>query len=399
MVFYFLDKKYMEYIVYILAGLRPALGAFAEYGVQIFGVNLSPKALLSLLMIALFLTVVSRTMKVHISSVALLVLAFGIFSLLISPSIQYALEEYLRIVSYFVVASLITTVSTNDDKATYHKVIIVSSMLPIATAIYQLYTGNLVFFYTDWTKDIIADSAIYGTLSHPNAMAVYLVGVLGVLVSYSNDDNKINNYYLYIAAIVIVFIFLTKARVGVVGIISILIAWTYALNIKYRVIIVWTTIFFVLFAIIAIPTDYEFGDKGAASIYWRFMLWEELIEKNTSVGDWVFGHGLGYIEYYLNTSLHNVTEAHNDYLKLLIELGLFGSILYFYIIVKKMLVSLSRINKGDSCGINLAIFTLSFSMLIMSLTENVFKNVEFQWLYWGLVGYQVAARRLSIRKL
>jgi O-antigen ligase len=134
----------------------------------------------------------------------------------------------------------------------------------------------------------------------------------------------------------------------------------------------------------------SFSFEPYTSGLWRIELWQDM--SNVFWKRPWFGHGLGSFEeealkqrgFYAGS-----LEAHNDYLRIAVELGIIGlaSYILLILVVLKNIIKIYR--KTDDK--NLKIFYLSFlclfvSLFLVSFVENILRNTIVQWCLWTWAG-------------
>ena len=125
------------------------------------------------------------------------------------------------------------------------------------------------------------------------------------------------------------------------------------------------------------------GEVGADRIFaGRLYGWAQILQEwsQLSVGEQWFGAG------------RRATDAHNDYLQLLIHGGIVGVLLYVALLATVGVSLLWRAWRGSLLGvIGLMAFTL---WLIDSIGLVPSSYPGYQWFVWGLIGLALAAERV-----
>lgn len=157
-------------------------------------------------------------------------------------------------------------------------------------------------------------------------------------------------------------------------------------------------------AIAARATAVQQRLSGFSSLDVRQRLWEQLVA-NLTVGDAILGFGLGRVNAMvtfasMQAGIPLLNQAHNDYLRLLLETGIIGVALHTLSLVGVAVVcwraltmpSLSALGRH----LSLAVVGCTLVVLITMITDNLFQRPALMWPYWALVGaamWQVTAAR------
>ena len=129
-------------------------------------------------------------------------------------------------------------------------------------------------------------------------------------------------------------------------------------------------------------------NEDADSIIWRQALIREstpIIEARKFLG---YGFGTFPLVWEENRNLvhqwDDSAEAHNDYLRITLELGLTGLVVYllFLLALTKKSFALLKINKQKY----LYIFAWITVFIALSLTDNMLHHTPVMWLMWAWLG-------------
>ena len=143
--------------------------------------------------------------------------------------------------------------------------------------------------------------------------------------------------------------------------------------------------------------------SAADSTVWRLELWRDSLEY--AKGSWLIGHGPGTSAYLISQNrspLLGSSEPHNDYIKLILEIGLLGLAAYLLLLLS-LLRRLWRGWRQDEAPRRrlLFLFMLIFSLalFVASAGDNILKDSSLQWSFWALLGSILAGQtRLSIKE-
>jgi len=91
-------------------------------------------------------------------------------------------------------------------------------------------------------------------------------------------------------------------------------------------------------------------------------------------------------------------EAHNHYLKVFLDSGIFGLVAFIWLLARVVLVARQAYKKGNftiSKVIGFTAFTATIGLSISAFFQDVFKPVILNELWWVLVGLTCAAYRIE----
>lgn len=155
-------------------------------------------------------------------------------------------------------------------------------------------------------------------------------------------------------------------------------------------------ILFLILAYIFVPILQErIGDIATlepfSSLMWRFRLWKNTIPFFFERP--ILGHGLSSFQVLSRDvqglSLLPAPEAHNDYLKILIETGIVGLIIYISTYLKLLVFNLGTCFKGKDKYLKdisfLAVLLLA-TFLVMAFGDNILRGTATQWALFAYLG-------------
>jgi O-antigen ligase len=314
-----------------------------------------------------------------------LLLIWGLGTLVYSIAPLASAQEVLRIFDLFVVGFIAyATVERYRDYRFLLMAIFASSLLPIVFGLSQFMFG------IGLTDENVSALRIFGTFSHPNVFSLYLFTVAAIAsiytIVYARKDNArlLMGGYL---SIVLLTLLLTYARI----------AWI-ALFVFVLLVAVWRYRFLLLPLILLpivlaafVPAVNErltetFHPTPDSSIVWRQNLWHDMLLKTSFEDRKLLGSGLDTFRLsaeQLRGDRFGSNESHNDFVKFYVDGGLVGlGIFFLYLITFAFpILKVRRLTPSHSLK-NMAtlLALLLFTLVIASLSDNVFKNTPVQWL-------------------
>jgi O-antigen ligase len=281
--------------------------------------------------------------------------------------------------------------------------ILFSLIIPLSIGYYQ------IFFQPDLY--VAGGHRIYGTTAHPNVFSLYLVLFIGITF-WKLKFSRSKLPWLGVIFIILFALVNTFSMSGLVMLTVFISLFVYVeFEMKYRVIIL---LFFLIFIVIFLNT--EMGQKRIGSLKrmpplmvivndeivtnsftWRIVNWKLLYEKWTDKP--FLGHGLN------TSSIINpwyMYEAHNDYLRFLVELGLIGFSIYLWFLIR---VGFSIRKQFLFCQDEeqkyLVMLTgiVFISWLIGSTVGNFIMALTFQFYFWSILGAVMTGGDNSMKRI
>lgn len=336
----------------------------------------------------------------------LLLILWGVFTLLYSIAPFVSLTEIIRIFDLFVIAFLaFVFINKTQDYFFLLGAILFSALLPSIMALYQF------VFQIGFVDADVVIPRIYGTFAHPNTLSLFLFSLLVVTLIFTftkkkasffaSDEPKMKPSSLILLAFFGLFGFLlllTFARVA--WIVTFLFALFYAFFRHPRFLL--PLIVLPLILVLLSPSIQErIGDTLSpdpdSSIVWRKTLWNDVITKNLQDDRLLLGSGINTFPLFADTlreTLPGSNDAHNDLVKFFIEGGLVGLLVFFlfYLLLFRLLFGLKNDSTLSPFQRETALILILFlsCLLVASLSDNVFKNTPVQWIFFLLLGALLA---------
>jgi O-antigen ligase len=384
--------------------IRPICDRIFDAGrFDVAGHAISYGALINIVVICVLLFHIGNLRRRVPPSLVIMWLPFLLIALtavLYSPVAVDGLRKWLTYVSFFAMFLLsFLVVKSERDTIHYLKIIVLSSVVPLAYAFFQFLSG------IDW----YADSRISSTFSHPNIFAFYILATIGVIfVLLVTDGGRMGQRVrlllnLYLIPLLIALI-LTKTRSAWVAC-AILVLFYGLVYDKRALFLVLTAPLFVL----TIPAiydriidltsrnDFSGGNAGAHvnALAWREIMWDSAL--NYIQQRPAFGFGLDSFTFY-STEFFPLDrlghEAHNMYVQFAFEMGLVGLICFLWIFVQCFLWLGVRW-RLDRRGVAISA-TLLFIFALLCYSDNIFDYLSFNWCFWFSCGL-CFARLVQVR--
>ena len=374
------------YAVILLLVARSSLDLLADVAVVS---SLNGAALLTAAMVAVGFDHIARNrirvFDLPLTKPFLALLLVSAFTIAMAPDIRLAFEHWIRLLSTFLLFTLIVSELHARPWERYRLLgaVLLSAVIPLIFGLFQLATNG-----GDQATE--GFNRIYGTFVHPSPYGVYLLTLLplAAVVWFHQKPGWLKLALGLLAILLLVSSLFTFTRIVWVGL---LVGVLVMASIKARAALLVIPII-VVAAIYLLPsvqdrfegatqtTGYE--SSGA----WRIRHWDDQLA-TTSPSTLPFGSGLGAVEYVLGQ------PAHNDYLRIWVELGLFGSIASIWLygsLAKNALASYRDSPSRFDKSLIVAFLAMFSARLVMSLTDNLLIQPVLEWYFWAIAAMTVA---------
>lgn len=333
----------------------------------------------------------------------LVIALWGSMTLIYTISPKATVTELLRFYNLFVIGFLAysTTTRYRDFRTLLHA-IFVSSLIPIAFGLYQFVMG------IGLQDENVSIPRIFGTFSHPNVFSLFLfslvaLGTIYVLVYARTERSRllIVSYLL----LVTITLLLTYARIAWIALFVFLGLLALA---RARMLIVPMLLVPLVLLVFSDTVRDRVSDifhpTPDSSIVWRQNLWHDMLLKTRFEDRELLGSGMDTFRVSaegLRGIRFGSNDPHNDFVKFYVEGGVVGvAVLLLYLGSFLFLIARIYWRTPSHSLRHLALLTgfVVFTLLVASLSDNVFKNTPVQWILWTLLGGLLALYQVSLKK-
>ena len=203
------------------------------------------------------------------------------------------------------------------------------------------------------------------------ALSIPLIASFGLITG--NIKKAVRLLCVGAAIVILLAILLTGSRGGLLALIVGLTACVIKVNngIKVRTIIVSAVLVLTLLIVMqyflseGIASRFTLNSVISSGGTGRFLIWEHIIDafKDSNIFRELFGYGYSMQARVLQNTWGFYTAAHNDFLQVLLDLGVVGLIVYIRFWVKSISYAI-RVNRYIELGL---LFTLLFSSMSMEI--------------------------------
>ena len=393
-----------ERLLLIFLALRPTVDMWRDSSVgSILGANININALLAL-MITVWGVYMLWRFKAYIHLVPYRWHLFGLTMLMVLSSIYSKApgETLVETLKFFVFIKT-KTIRMRDILTA----IAVSAVVPITLGIVQLLFGTGIT-----TFDV--RGRIHGTFAHPNVFAFFLLSLIILLIhnAYIRPSafwrgRSRTLAHISFAALSLLMVF-TYTRITVIGFLILML--TFGL-LQFKKALIWSLLSIAILLVLSLPLNnilhsYANTDlrelpvihrlttrsEDADSISWRLEVFNgsvPLIRTHPLFGwgyatfETLWGNNRG-----LDHLFDDSAEAHNDYLRIAVELGIVGLFIYLLFLARLLWRMAEPTLFGSDAErkkyLHLFAWVLAFG--VMSISDNMIHHTPVMWLtftYWG----------------
>ncbi len=385
--------------------------SFTDLGLQSAGWEpsvmqalLSPNAsLILILILAGGLYIVkhnARLLSLPGGTLLTLLLMTGLVGMLRSENVLFSFREWLPVVSTFVVYALSAHFfRTPRQIQGVVDVIAASFVLPAIYGFYQL-TGHHGLILKGGLD------RIYGTFDHPNPFSFYLAMIVTLFACQSlATSGKRRMLSMVIVAAAGVLLVGTLTRMAWVGTAIALLTVGAFRNRKMLILVPLAAVFVaVVFPNTVARVGNPLVDPAATGLEDRFEVWQSTLTfwmNATQMSDSSLatmmnrlgGLGPGSVIFLTGRREGASYSAHNDYIRVLSEFGVFGLGMYVLLLIVVLMFGYRTLRASAAtpmAAVPLSFFALTLAYTIMSFTDNVFGATQNQVYYWALAGMTAA---------
>jgi len=400
-----LALHFIEIFLLVALFARSSLDALRDVRIIPGALYVNPASALSIAIVLvgiIFLLVKKSSLRVNKIDKAFLIFigvsALGVINAFhhFGVSGNESIKEWVRLLSLFLLYFLIKNiVKTSKQISTFINVIFLSLVIPLTVGYYQLFTR------AESTMARIGFHRIYGTAVHSNHFALYLsFFLIFVLILFLMERKK---KYLYYSLILGIPFFATLSLNGLVMIgISVFIIGI----IKYRKFML-PGLLILIIIILAVPPlqqrlaklretnireEIETGNI-TTSFSWRIYWWSLYVKKIQERP--VQGFGLHMSEQVnpQERQFDVVRAPHNDFLRVLIEMGIIGLLVYlyfYYTIGMWIWRTYKKTSPEKYKNLALALFAIFIAFVAGSFVGNFITSTIFQYYFWSALGLLAA---------
>lgn len=326
-----------------------------------------------------------------------------IFSVIFSITLSQSLKEMLVYVSILL---MVFMVSRDIDKKSLNVLLmcLVATAVVVALyGIYQYFTGDMGGHgWVDVKTNPNLKARAYSTMDNPNILAEYLVIASSMSVVLFLDSKMLLRKVLLLlcTGILLLGLLLTFSRGGWIAFGLALFIIVIRENNKLLpigIILGLLSLFFL--PEVVIDRIKTIGSLKDSSNAYRFSIWAAALEMLKDF--WASGVGLGYeafMKVYPNYMLAGIkaAHAHNSYLQIGIETGVFGLLTFLYNVVKTYSTGITVLLSSSNTfckRISIGALGAITGLLFHGLVEHVLFDYRIIFSFWLMIAVVIGSHR------
>jgi O-antigen ligase len=297
-----------------------------------------------------------------------------VLSTINSVNITESIMFFIRFVSLLAIYLLIyNIVQKENDALRVIKCVIYSSIIPMIFGFYQYITG----------KGILSSEfyryRLNSTFTHPNMYAFYLVIIFFSIMYLYFLEKHINGksdmiFKVCLSISVLIQLVFTYSRGSWIGTMVGLLVVALFINKSRKWILISSLVFIALFSPQIVSRILDLINPPSKNYIssWEFRLeiWGALI-KNAFIHKPFLGYGLGQSTFAAEKYSQFSNYPHNDYLRVLIEIGLAGLISFLLFLAHNLWSLYKKIRIGIYSELNTILLGLFVALLVSSFAGNL----------------------------
>lgn|GEM_PF-1906449 len=323
-------------------------------------------------------------------------LSTAVFSLLLGPYPGYGLKTIFRLLTPFLIA-LVFMVRTDDETdlqrflTTFSLVLLIPvgmAVLELTSKFNPLYSGEFRLY-----------AQVASVFNHRAPFGMFLIVVANLSFLFAFRE-KVKIGYLVLFIVSIVLILFNNTRIVWL---SFSISFLIILFLKKKYALMIVVCVLLVLAIQMLPNlqsrlgYIDLSDISGTyrsspqlgTLRDRVWVWKNLVDHLNSL---ILGNGIGFVRYIFARHgewFYNIAAPHNEYLGVLMDLGLIGLGLFFlfYLALFRDLVKNARRSGGISQDIAILSASLVTASLVFFITDNLLSYYtinSFYWIFFGL---------------
>lgn len=364
-------------IFYLL--FRPLVQSFAiEHYTLVAGIPLTSVFAIVLIAYSVAVCIIRKDYKLIIPNVIFLyaLLLFSVFSFVNTLDYMFSIGHLLKILTGVALYILIyNSIKTFDDAKKILFAIVFSSIIPMTIGYYQFFAATGGRAMGGMTNRVM------GTLGLANAYGIFLAlcicATLVILQFEKRKKVKLFFVSVFVSLIISTLLALNRGTWIALTLAILFSSLVYIRQIKIRWIVIAGVAITIVFSGLILSRFQQLEEKEhwqrTNTLEERVHLWKTAL---SLVPDHpVVGHGIGTAQ--LVTGKYKGVDAvpHNDYVRLLLEVGMPGLIFYLLFLAKVFLGSVKLLFNKEHWIINYPMLTCISYWIVISGIQNIIYHV------------------------
>ncbi len=378
--------------------IRPLLQPFSLLQYTVFGLPIGALPSILLLPIAFLNAAFRKKYQLLTEHVILLylLLLFSVLSIYNSSNYTDSLEAIIKLL---VGIGMFLLVYNGIDNMKKVRLMLwsftVSTVVPILFGFYEIISGNYGLVRP---SDVDRVSSVFGIA---NAFGIYMsIAMIAILMLFLLEKTRKNKGFLLVLLVLLVVLQVFSLNRGTwislfLG--TLISSMFYKRKIQFRWFVIAGMLVVILFAgqIITRFSKIDYVDESGRTHntfkgrveYWKAII--PLILENP-----IIGYGIGTSEVVTAKLLKNAIPPHNDYLRLALDIGVPGAMIYMLFLFFELRRNFKKALSKDLWQINYPMFILVIYFIVISTTQNiVYTAINFP-MFMAMVGLSLKYNKL-----
>ncbi len=378
-----LNPHYFAYTYFLT---RPLLQPFAMERMLVFGVPITGLMALQLAIFTMFWGIARKDFSFRVPNVLPLyvLLFFALLSVINSVDVYASMAGFAKLVtavmSYVLVYNII---KTEDDARKLLFVIVLATLIPMVVGYYQFFTESGGMALGGLTN------RVKGTLGLANAYGIYLaLSLCAAVMLLLHPRWRVNKRLLgmAVASMVVSSVIALNRGTWIALSFGVAVATMfYIRKIRIRWVLFGAVVVFGLFSNLIYERFqqleggyYEMNTLERRVAYWKSTL--AFVPEHLLVGS-----GIGTAQQVMEGRFDVADVTHNDYLRLLLETGIFGLAAYLFFLGRQAWLALRRLRYKNLWYVNYpALITITY-FIIISMPQNIYDHMVNLPLFFSLI--------------
>lgn len=386
------------YLVAVYSILRPMIQPFAFLQYKAFGLPISFPLSILIISIGFSYFVFRKNWRVNPTLLPLftLVIAFSSVLTIFSENFVASMAAIVKLLTaWFIMNIAFNAIRGERDIRVLLYGLIFSSAFPLAVGFYQAATGQYDFLL-DATVDRL--SSVFGV---GNAYGIFLSLITAALATLllGKVGKKEKMFLFAVLLMVLVSQVLALNRGTWIALTGGLIvaAFRYRRLVNLKWILGLFAVLVLAFSSVIIERFSELETRerwsGMNTAEGRIEYWKKIIPLIADKP--IIGYGLGTTAEVVEKRFGSDDMPHNDFVRLALEIGVIGALLYFVFLARIVVYFLTRPVSSPIWHINFSMLMISSYFIVISMAQNIVFNLINFPIFLILVAIGVKANILS----
>lgn len=359
---------------------RPLIQPFSWLQYKLFGLPIALPFSLIVIALGMISPLIKRpwSLTVRQNGFFALFMVIAFFSVVISDYYIVSMAALVKLVTvWFLYNTAYNSVKTEKDAIRIINALIVSSVVPLLFGFYQAITGNYDQIYD---AEVDRMSSVFATGNDYGIFLTFVTAAVGVRLCIASTRRMRMLMLIFLSMVLVSQVFsLNRGTWLALAMGFIVAAAKYREYLNFKLLILGSVIFMLLFSGKMAERFQELDNpssvhySGTNTLEGRIEYWTALVP--VVMDRPIFGHGIGSIALVLEKRFGDEHHIHNDYLLVLLELGIVGLLAYIAFLGKIFFYFFLRPVTRELWVWNFAMLMLSIYFIVISSVQNIVQTI------------------------